>query len=185
MVRFFKACLIVILGSMIFVGCNPTITISQGTKTEEPMTANWRCDQVPDTFQDTDLIGIWQTRFGTSRTDTLNLSENGYYIHTFSNESTGYHYKSEPQEWWVERRDSDGTYVHFERMLYCGGVSGCIDPQEKPGYYDYCSDHWFEMDGEFILAVIGDPSVPRGIWLRHMRPAGNETFFAEYILMDK
>ncbi len=37
----------------------------------------------------------------------------------------------------------------------------------------------------FILAVVGDKELPRGIWMRHLRPTGNETFFADYTLVDE
>ena len=178
--------LIFFLANFIVIGCIVSIKPSQGNFTVQPTSGSWRCDPVPDDFQETDLVGTWQTIFGLSLKDTLSVLETGFYTQDSVDNVTGYHFVSEPKRWWLEKQDDGGMYVHFEGMLFCGGVQYCVDPHEaEMGFYDFCSDRWFEMDGEFVLAVIGDPSVSSGIWLRHMRPAGNETFFAEYILLEE
>jgi len=176
---------ILVIVDFTIAGCIISIKPSTEKPTAQPLASSWRCEPVPDNFQETDLVGTWQTIFGMSLTDTLNISETGFYTQVSVDNATSYHYESEPHKWWVERRDDGGTYIHFERMLFCGGVLDCIDPHEKPGYYDFCSDHWFEMEDEFVLAVVGDKSVPRGMRLRHMRPAGFETFFANYTIVEK
>ena len=147
---------------------------------------SWRCDLPPLPYQASDLSGTWQTDFRSttgSREDILILEDDGKYKQIFSNNETNYRYESGWQDWWVEIRESGGSYVHFTGMKYCGGVSGvCISPQDiELGFYDFCEDQWLDLSGEFLLAVVGDPAVPGSIRFRHMKPPGYDTFNVNYI----
>ncbi len=71
-------------------------------------------------------------------------------------------------------------------MKFCGGVAGtCVDPREiELGFYDFCEDSWFELSVEFVLSAVRDASVPGEIRLRHMKPAGYDTYYVNYTRME-
>lgn len=141
----------------------------------------WRCPPLPETFQESDLIGVWQTEYVPGLdTDTLVLKEDGTYAQWFvceKCEPEGYSVESSGR-WWLEYRASGGLYLHLEGMHRCD-VADEICRRESGGggdgsYWDFCEGRTLEMPDEVILVVTGVPErgtrIPasRGIWLWHM-----------------
>ena len=155
----------------------------------------WRCPSVPETFEKTDLIGIWQSRYHTgSVTDTLILRGDGTYQQIYDNQLADYYYTSPWNEWYVEYRSSGGLYLHLEGMRYClSTTETCMREGGGGGdwpYYDSCEGRTiWTMDNEVILAITGVgesrypgvESVPRGILLWHMRSSayGDNVFILQ------
>jgi len=146
----------------------------------------WRCLALPENFQESDLIGIWQTEYVPgSDTDTLVLREDGTYTQRFvceKCEPEGYSVESSGR-WWLEHRASGGLYLHLEGMHRCD-VTDEICRQEgggggDGGYWDFCEDRTIKMVDEVVLMITGVSEWEieqfgyplRGIWLRHMKPA--------------
>lgn len=156
--------------------------------------STWRCEPIPSTFSEFDLIGSWKAVYGEgSISDTVILREDGKYKQIFVNEVTGYSYESQWNEWWLESRKSGGIYVHFEQMLYCEFQDNCEKPQDVIGeayFYDYCEDRYLQMESERILALAGSKPYdvfeesPKGIVLRHMRPPGSEGPYYYFTLQE-
>jgi hypothetical protein len=132
------------------------------------------------------LIGTWVVDFaGESRTDTLKIHEDGTYRQLFINSNINYRYESPWYKWWLEDKPTGEKYLHLENMLFCGGgEEKCGDPKTKDSFYDFCEDKWLEMDGEFVLAVIGDENANKGIGLQVFKPLGSEFYSAIYTLQN-
>ena len=156
----------------------PVISVPETGQEED-----WRCSPLPETFQESDLIGTWQSRYYPGVvTDTLILREDGTYQQIYDNDRTGDHYTSSWNRWYVEYRSSGGLYLHLEGMRYCLGTNEVCRRQGGGGgshpYYDPCEGRSIRnMGSEVILTVRGSEgsrlpgteSAPRGILLWHMR----------------
>ena len=144
---------------------------------------DWRCSPLPETFQESDLVGTWQSRYYPGVvTDTLILREDGTYRQIYDNERTGEHHTSPWYRWYVEHRPSGGLYLHLGGMRYCLGTNEVCRRQAGGGgdgpYYEPCEDRLiWDMGNEVILTVRGSEesrlpgteSAPRGILLWHAR----------------
>jgi hypothetical protein len=141
----------------------------------------WRCGHLPETFQESDLIGEWKVTHeaGTS-SDVIILRKDRTYKQMYS-KSNGESYESLWNRWWIEHRPSGGLYIHLEGMRYCHITDEVCENQYGGGgnrtFWDFCEDRRFKMVREVVLAVVGaeDPDplyglAPRGIILLHMRP---------------
>jgi len=140
-------------------------------------TGVWRCPPLPETFQESDLIGTWQGEYGAS-TDTLIIRER-VYKQIYIRHTDSYRYESPWNRWWLERQPSGGLYLHLEGMHRCDQIDELCYQEGGGGgdwaYWDFCADRRVEMPGEVVLMVTGVPegnsSAPRGIWLWHMAPS--------------
>lgn len=163
--------LIIVLSSVACMITTPKLT-NEGT---------WRCRPLPETFQESDLIGTWQvTHEAAVSSDTIILRKDGTYKQIYQ-KSSGYRYESPWHPWRVEHRPSGGLYLHLEGMRYCHLTDEVCESPEGGGgdrlFYDFCEDRVLEMRGEVILAVEGTEgsripalkSAPRGIALMHMK----------------
>jgi len=135
----------------------------------------WNCPPLPETFQESDLIGTWQAKYGAA-TDTLILKGDGTYKQTYVRHSDGYSFESLPKRWWLERRKSGGLYLHLEGMRRCDETDELCRKWDGGGddfsYWDFCEDRYVRMPNEVVIMVTGVPQgekpAPRGIWLWHM-----------------
>lgn len=173
-----------VLGAVFFLACTLPICLFQGEEEK------WHCPPLPESFQESDLIGIWQAQYFPRRvTDTLILREDGTYRQIYENTLSNYYYSGPWKKWYTEYRPSGGLYLHLEGMRYCVGISETCRRSEGGGghysYYDPCERRaiW-DMYDEVILAVTGPlpspgPPPPRGIMLRHMMtdPDSGSRFF--------
>lgn len=154
----------------------------------------WRCPPLPETFEESDLIGTWYSRYNSLSNDTITLQADGTYKQVYR-ETNGYTFESPLNRWYLEHRPDGGTYLHLVKMHYCLSIEEVCKREEGGGgnwpYYDSCVDHSIKMVNEVILAVTGDEgfrypgiqSVPRGIILWHMKSdADNADKF--FILQD-
>lgn len=149
------------------------------TPTAEPVD-DWNCEQIPDEFQVSNLIGSWVATYGSSsRVDKLVMKADGTYMQIFSDSSTGYSYQSPWNQWSLEHRSSGGIYLHLEGMLYCDLVDVCRKPEDELGnfpFFEICEERYISPQGELILVVVGDEALPglpaseHGIALMHLRP---------------
>ncbi len=140
-----------------------------------------RCGPLPETFQESDLVGVWQvTHEAAVSTDVIVLRENGTYKQTYQ-KSKGFRYDSPWNHWWIEHRPSGGIYIHLEGMRYCHITDEvCAMPEGGGGerlFWDFCEDRVLEMEGEVVLAIAEASEAhplyglaPHGIILLHMRP---------------
>ena len=173
-----------IITCSILISC--VLTIGENNKSSETSI----CLQVPDIFQENDLIGTWKTVYGLEGlTDILVIKNDGTYDHEFINSNTGYHYESTGNKWRLEYKTTGEEYLHLKNMQFCGGSEEtCIDPSTKMGFYDACESQWLTMDGEFILGVVGykdviKGDVIRGIGLKIFKPSGWE-FYDQYYTLE-
>lgn len=138
----------------------------------------------PEGFQQADLYGTWQAKYGGEprTTDTIILREDGTYQQLYYLATTGYRYESPWYQWTLEPRPSGRLYLHLRNMRYClmtdevcalegGGTGNAL-------LYDPGEGGSIEMAGEVVLLVAGVEGikypniedVPKGIILVHMRP---------------
>jgi len=137
------------------------------------------CPPLPETFQESHLIGTWQAEYGAS-TDTLILREDGTYKQIFARHTDDYRYESAWNRWWLEHRASGGLYLHLDKMRRCDQWEELCYKEGGGGgdwvYWDFCEDRGVRMPDEVVLIVLGVSKdeekwygpVPRGIWLWHM-----------------
>lgn len=138
----------------------------------------------PEGFQQADLYGTWQAKYGGEprTTDTIVLREDGTYQQIYQLAATEYHYESPWYQWSFERRPSGRLYLHLRNMRYCL-ITDEVCALEGGGtgnglLYDPGEDRNIKMAGEVVLVVAGVEGmkypniedVPRGIILVHMRP---------------
>ena len=146
----------------------------------EDVEGEWHCRSLPEDFLVADLIGTWRVIHEAAvSSDRIILHDDGTYKQMIV-KSNGIRYDSSWNSWWIEYRESGGTYLHLEGMRYCSGIDEDCERSEGGGgetlYYDYCENRTLRMKGEVLLAVVGaegtnNPllkSAPRGIFLMHM-----------------
>ena len=165
------------------ISCNSQ-TIPTGVSTN-PTTESWQCGLIQEKVENLDLSGEWKAELNDSATDTLFINKNGFYTQQFTETNNGYQYASEPNRWYLEEVSGGGIYIHLEGMLDCEGFGKCVNPINVKDYYDFCGDKWFSLKDKFVLAVVGDSRISRGIRLRRMRPAGCEGCFENYYFVEK
>jgi len=154
----------------------------------ETKEAKWYCPPLPETFRESDLIGVWQAQYFPRRvTDTLILREDGTYRQIYEDTMINYYYSGPWNRWYIEYRPSGGIYLHMQGMRYCVGFDEtCRRPEGGGGdhpYYDPCERRSIrDMGSEVLLAVTGPlpgipwtESPPRGILLWHMKYAPEDT----------
>lgn len=90
-----------------------------------PAKDSWRCPLVPESFQESDLIGAWQSEyFPRSIIHTIVLRKDGTYEETFVEKITNDYFVGAGNRWHLEKRPDGGLYLHLEGMHY--RVSGQI-----------------------------------------------------------
>lgn len=188
--RDFKTVTVAATLSILFcAACLTGCKFSPGAEEEQ----SWRCNPLPSSFQEEDLIGTWQsTYYPGIITDTLLLREDGTYQQIYENQDTGEHYVSSWSQWRIEQSSAGTTRLYLEGMRYCLATNEICNQSGGGGgshsYYDPCEDVviW-DMGSEVILGVHGVEgfqypgidSVPRDILLWHMKfnPEGTDEFF--------
>ena len=147
---------------------------------ETPTPEVWHCPPLSKAFQESHLIGTWQTEYSPSYIDTLILKEDGTYKQIFARHTDGYRYESAWNQWWLEYRASGGLYLHLDKMRRCDQWDELCYKEGGGGgdwlYWDYCEDRVIRMPDEVVLMVTGVSKsyekwygpVPRGIRLLHM-----------------
>jgi hypothetical protein len=186
-----KKTVFVLVIVLLSVACGVVIPEPVKEDTPKPIReekVEWRCRPLPETFQESDLVGTWQSRHGDWATDTITLRENGTYQQTYYSQPDSYYYESPWNRWWVEYRPSGGLYLHLEEMRYCLFTDEVCKREGGGGgdwpYYDPCEDRSIRtMGNEVILTVRGTEgfrypgigSVPRGIMLWYMRTSVDTT----------
>jgi hypothetical protein len=124
---------------------------------------------VPDTFEETDLIGTWQATYGTALTkDTITLKADGTYQQIFQSPESDYFYTGPWNKWHLEYTADGKPKLHLENMRYCAGtIEGCeaTGRGEPTIYYDFVEREYIKLTNEVILRVLGDEDSPRGIRL--------------------
>jgi hypothetical protein len=149
-----------------------------------------------ETFQESDLIGMWQTQYGAgASTDTLTIREDGTYKQVYAcdvcYEGEGRFFEKTGQ-WWLEERSNGGLYLHLEGMRRCDNTDEVCEWESGGGgdypYWNYCEGRVEHMPGEVILMVTGMPPglgpAPRGVLLRHMATS-RESAVASFALQEE
>lgn len=124
----------------------------------------------PSTFQESDLVGTWETHYGRS-VDRLILRKDRTFKQIYRD---GYRkddiYETPWSRWWVERFPDGRIRVHLQRArYYVNGIrvaelDGMGDPcpEELPdcgwghrpqSFYDPFADESVEMVGELVLNI--------------------------------
>lgn len=172
------------------LGCSSCVP-SESEEVASTPARDWRCSPLPDTFDQTDLVGTWTSKRGNLSTDTIVIHEDGTFRQTFHRRANNYFYESPWNRWWLERKTSGGVYLHLEGMHYCISTDEMCEREGGGGgnwtFYDKCEGRSVSMVNEVILVVTGTEGVrypgielaPRGIMLRYLRsdPDTTDHFF--------
>ncbi|HUW10343.1 MAG TPA: hypothetical protein VM537_11495 [Anaerolineae bacterium] len=117
----------------------------------------------PGTFQDEDLVGMWQAHYGRS-VDRLVIKGDGTFEQVYIDHYTaGYVFESGWNEWWVERVADGRTLVHLQgARYYPDGIR--IAEEERlhdpfpARFYDPVTDEAVHVAGKLVLNVRTDSS---------------------------
>jgi hypothetical protein len=146
--------------------------------------AEWGCLSLPADFSEDYLIGTWYHQGASVSRDELIIREDGLYMQIIEIGDSPL-YEGPWNSWWIEKRQSGGTYVHFDRMHFTGSTDELIHfPEGGTGdlmLYDLCEQRIVRTQGEVILIVFGTEgssspflsSAPRGISLMNMSGDGD------------
>jgi hypothetical protein len=166
--------------------------------------ANPICIEAPyspplPTFQDSDLVGTWETRYAGppgGDLDTLTLREDGTFRQVYENYILrDYVYETQWEEWWVERFPDGRVRVHLEgARYYASGITiaeldglslpcptsqpGCTWEPRLPPYtfYDPFAREPLYMEGVLVLNVRVDSAGE--LLLHHMSDGPHGGFAA-------
>lgn len=146
----------------------------------------------PESLQDSDLVGTWETRYGRS-VDRLILRADGTFKQVYQDNTVeGYVYETPWNEWWLERFPDGRVWVHLQgARYYLAGIriaelEGLPEPAptDQPelwgkdrfplSFYDPFGKEFLEMVGELILSVRSDDSGE--IILHHMWGSADRGF---------
>ncbi|MCP4370440.1 MAG: hypothetical protein GY797_20360 [Deltaproteobacteria bacterium] len=126
----------------------------------------------PDVLRETDLVGMWQAQYGTSRIDKITLKADGTYQQIFEAPLDEYYFKSDWNKWYVEYSSSGKPKLHLEKMGYCVYfLDECESTRrgEPKLYYDFSENKSVKLTGKVILQITIDETNPRGIRLWHLQ----------------
>jgi hypothetical protein len=142
-----------------------------------------KCQPPPESFEESDLIGIWVSKYADGDTDTLILKEDHTYQQVHDDPQTGAHSESDWQKWWVEYREDGIPYLHLIGMTPYG-----FSEESDSLWHDFCSGEAVTVQGEVVLLVLGVPgnraeSSPRGVELWHLKP-NPDTFSRPFLLKE-
>lgn len=144
----------------------------------------------PINFDESDIVGTWQTRYGITRIDTITLKSDGTYQQKFEAPEINYVYESPWYEWHIEYSTSGKPKLHLEKMRYyesgvdIGEAGGRFSDGPPVLFVDIDEDNEvIEMTDKVILRINGDQNYPRGIVLGHMY-RDLDTGAAYFILID-
>jgi hypothetical protein len=109
----------------------------------------------PATFQESDLVGVWQAEYSRQRIDRLTIAGDGTFQQRCTQGGNGDVVSvASSGEWLVEYRSDGGIYLHLH------GARSCLYPEyqdpERWRPYRFCdpfSDTWLEMNNELVLNV--------------------------------
>lgn len=127
----------------------------------------------PAAFQDSDLVGIWETRYMEWGVDRLILRADGTFKQIYHDHIVkDYVYETPWNEWWVERLPDGRVWVHLQGARYynAGIREAELEGLHEPGppdqpnfrgemgppprsFYDPFGKEFLEMVGELVLNV--------------------------------
>jgi hypothetical protein len=137
----------------------------------------------PKTFQESDLVGTWQTSYEKNETDTLVIADNGTYQQKYVDQNTKYSFVTNWNSWSLEKNPDGSIYVFLSGGRYyvegvrIGELNGrgdscpsnlpaCISGSSPRIFYDPYSKENIEMVNELVLNIRYDS---RGnMFLHHM-----------------
>lgn len=117
----------------------------------------------PGTFQDEDLVGMWQAHYGRS-VDRLVIKGDGTFQQVYVDHYTaGYVFESGWNEWWLQGMGDGRTLVHLQgARYYPDGISiaeeGHFHDPFPPRFYDPVTDEAVDVTGKLVLNVRTDSS---------------------------
>ncbi len=147
----------------------------------------------PPTFQDTDLVGVWEAHYGIG-IDNLTIRADGTFKQVYRDYTVeGYVYETSWNKWWVERFSDGRVWVHLQGARYYldGIMMAELDGKDYPGpedqpdfwgktgpppfpFYDPFGKRPLYMVGELVLNVRCDSSGE--IILHHMWTSSDRGF---------
>jgi hypothetical protein len=130
----------------------------------------------PSTFQDSDLVGTWETRYTgwpAGDIDRLTFREDGTFRQVYQNfRLKDYVYETQWSEWWLERFPDGRVRVHLQgARYYASGITiaeleglGMPCPTSQPGctgeprlppypFFDPFAREYLHMERELVLNV--------------------------------
>jgi hypothetical protein len=117
----------------------------------------------PGTFQDSDLVGTWEARYGRS-VDRLAIKAGGTFTQVYEDHyRADYIYETGWNEWWVERLGDGRIRLHLQgARYYADGVTvaeveGPDDPFPRR-FFDPVTDEAVDVRGKLVLNVRTDSS---------------------------
>jgi hypothetical protein len=134
----------------------------------------------PPTFQDSGLVGTWETEYGRS-IDRLTLGADHTFQQLYEDRyAPEYVYHSPPGNWWVERLQDGQVRLHLEgARYYLDGIKiaereglesyGEPDPPPMP-FFDPIAEELVFMVGKLVLNVRVDSSgelLLHHLWMYH------------------
>lgn len=140
------------------------------------------CDnQIVERIPIEQLAGKWiSTLNSKTYYEEIEILDETYYTQSVIFGS--YEYNSPKETWTVEKRQSNGTYFHFNKLRYCT-VTGDMCRFEEGGgrdwlFSDSCNQNVFTMrnEGKLLLLSIKDTQLSRiyssqnGLVLKMMKP---------------
>jgi hypothetical protein len=159
----------------------------------DPLCAEAPYSPPPEGFDESDLVGTWQTQYGRS-VDTLTVMADGTFKQRYEDRyDESYVFETSPNAWWLERFPDGRIRLHLQGARYyirgitvaeLGGYalgSASLDGDSTPGptafphpFYDPFGRESLHMVGELILTVRVDS---RGEpLLHHMTYSSEEGF---------
>ena len=119
------------------------------------------------TFQDSDLVGVWEVHYMEWGSDKLILKTDGTFKQVYQDSTVeGYVYETPWNEWSVEYFPDGRARLHLEgARYYLAGIriaelDGISSPNsESPfSFYDPVTEEFLTMVGELVLNVRKDSS---------------------------
>jgi len=111
-------------------------------------------------FEQSDLYGVWETRYSDCCSDKLIIYSDGYFEQEYKNNSD-YEYISDRNPWFLERFSDGRIYLHLTNgRYYHSGSSFFENVGNKPSFtlYDPFSNTIVQMNGELILVLAHNKS---------------------------
>jgi hypothetical protein len=151
----------------------------------DPLCAEAPYSPPPSDFEEQDLVGTWETRYGP-RVDVLTLRGDGRFKQVYHDlTQANYAFETPWNEWWIEQFGHGRVRLHLQGARYyirgtnIGELDGYTYPGPRGGsnssdgagalpwlFYDPFAGEHLEMVGELILNVRMDSN--GALLLHHM-----------------
>ena len=114
----------------------------------------------PTNLQKSDLVGVWETKYGNGRIDRIIIRDDDTFKQIYSDDNTNYTFETPWNKWWLEKTSEGMVRIHLTGGRYY--VSG-IEKAERNGLLSECPPDLPDCNWDHLPYLFHDPYADESI----------------------